>query len=283
MGKFFIHNGEIEKVSEFKVPANIALGGGDSIRETIRLYNTKPLFLSEHLSNLRDTMDLVNMGYPKDFSLEKISRYILRLLNVNKVYKGGVCKIVVYRNADVFERINANNINFALFIEALPQLEFDFNTKGLRLKLIPSVIILKPNLYSMYSAHMFTQNKNVGNIQNSNFDCIGFYNEDGSVFHTSMGDLFFVTKGVFHTPSEVVNSFRHPLSSYIIQELQKLEYVIKEMHVVSNEAILQADEIFLVHPIYGIQWVVKCNNNTYKYTITKTIYSIVGEGLKQIK
>ena len=274
MSKFYIDNGEIKNTQECAMPTELAFGMGDMIHETVRLLNAQALFLKQHIQNICDTMDVLAIPYPQNFTLTEIAKQITRLLNVNKVYKGGECKIIVYRNAPVFGNITTE-VSYALFIKTLTHNTFEFNNKGLRVALLPSVIIQKPLLYSTYSAHMLVQHKTQHLFQKTGVDILAYFNEHGHVFHTSSGDIFYITNNTVYCPSIETNTFRHPLSDFLLQHLSKINIQYDEQNNCTTDAILQADEVFIVNPLHGIQWVVSCNEKTYISKLSRKIYQLL--------
>ena len=274
MSKFCIDNGEIKKTQECSMPMELVFGMGDMIHETVRLVNTQALFLKQHIQNMCDTMDVLAIPYPQDFTFSEIAKQITRLLNVNKVYKGGECKIIIYRNAPVFGTISTE-VSYALFIKVLAHNTFEFNTKGVRVALLPSVIIQKPWLYSMYSAHMLVQHKTYHLFQKTGVDVLAYFTEDGHVFHSSGGDIFYIQNGIVYCPSIETNTFRHPLSDFLLQQLSKINIQYSEQNTCTINAILKADEVFIVHPIHGIQWVVSCNEKTYLCKLSQKIHQLL--------
>lgn len=271
MSKFYIDSGEIKKCSDAVFTADYTFGLHDMIHETIRLSQTKALFLAEHIQNCMDTMDVLAFPYPKSFSVQEIQRHITRLLNVNKVYKGGICKLVIYRKAHVFNGLESTQSSYALFIESCADVGFQFNMKGVRMALLPSVQIQTPYLYSMYSAHMIVQHKIHKIFQNTGVNAVAFFTQESYIFHSSYGDIFYVSQDQVYCPEIEINTFRHPLTDFIIQHMRSNKIVVHEESQITVEHILQADEVFVVHPLYGVQWVVSCNNTTYGFSLSKKI------------
>ncbi len=281
MSKFCIIQGEITNVENYSLSADLAFALGDSIHESVRLYNTNPLFLKEHISNLTDTMDVLGMVYPEGFNLENINRQITRLLNVNKVYKGGYCKIIVYRKSNVFDTVDVTKSYYAIFIKALPQVGFEFNSVGKKIALLQSAVIAKPYLYSMYSAHTLVQHKSKTIAKRAGVSILAYFNTDGSVFSTSAGDIFYVKNNEIFCPSATINCFQHPITTYVIQLAKKNGFTINEKDSFYPNKITDSDEIFLIHPIDGVQWVVVCNDKTYKFSLSVKIYKMLEEELRK--
>ncbi|MFO7867724.1 MAG: aminotransferase class IV [Bacteroidales bacterium] len=275
---FCIIDNEIIKTSDFFMSLEHVFGMFDSLTETVRLYNTKPLFIEEHISNMTETMDVLSFPYPEKFSGTHISRQITRLLNVNKVYKGGVCKICVFRKTSVMSHLESETVSsYAIFIEALPDRDFVFNSVGVSLALIPSVVIQKPFLYTMYSAHMLTQRKIPVLLKKTGAQALAFFTNTEQIFHTSVGDIFYVKDNEIYCPNAEINTFRHPITNVIIAELQQHAYVVHQVENMFIEHVTDADEVFLLHPLLGVQWVVRVNDKVFSYSVSRKIYNMLQE------
>jgi branched-subunit amino acid aminotransferase/4-amino-4-deoxychorismate lyase len=273
---FCIIDNQITKISDSHMSLDNVFGMFDSLVETVRLYNTKPLFIDEHIAKMEETMDVLSFPYPNNFSVANVSRQITRLLNVNKVYKGGICKICVFRKASIFshEETDAQS-QFVVFVDSLEEREFEFNTKGISLALIPSVVIQKPYLYTMYSAHMLTQRKIPVLLQKTGADALAFFTEYQQIFHTSAGDIFYVKNAEVYCPNVEINTFRHPLTNYVIDILKQQGIAVHEVENMFVDDVVCADEVFVTHPISGIRWVVRVNDKIVSYSLSKKIYSLL--------
>nr|WP_231686836.1 aminotransferase class IV [Bacillus sp. JCM 19034] len=61
---------------------------GDGIYEVIRIYNTEPFALDEHLNRLKESAKKLDLPLPK--SLEKIKESMLALIEKNKLVNGSL-------------------------------------------------------------------------------------------------------------------------------------------------------------------------------------------------
>ena len=272
---FYILNGEIERAENYNLPYSEVFTGCEYVEETIRLYNTHPLFLQSHIQKICNTLDILAIAHPLKFDTQRISRFVTRLLNINKVYKGGICKIIVFRKSDIFMGIDYKNIHFAIFIEPLPKLDYEFNSEGLHIGCNASIQIFPPYLPSKYNLHSVIQNKTITLAKMQNLDALCYYNYNNSIFASSLGDIMYVSDNKIYTPNSVLNPFRHPLSENLMLFAQKNGYEFIQVNSISEKDLLQADEVFLVHTIYGIQWVNTTNESTYGYKTSKKIYQLL--------
>jgi len=274
MNTFYILNGEIEKLESLTKQGFDVFAIRNTVHETIRLYDTKPLFLAEHLDHIRNTLQILQIAPPTYFDNQRISRYITRLLNVNKVYKGGICTIVVF--------VNNNQTQCAIFIESLKELDFTYNLDGYKLGIESSLSIGPPYFQSECSTHNLVPQIAKTIISKNDFDAVCYFSIQNSIIHSSEGDIFYCSEDVFHIISSNKNHLRNPLTDFLISELKKKGYKIKETTVCSENDLLRADEIFLVNHISGIRWVSRINDTFFGFKHSKKIFHLLVKNIEQL-
>lgn len=274
MNTFYILNGEIEKLESLTKKGFEVFSIQNSVHETIRLHDTKPLFLTEHLDHIRNTLQILQLAPPTYFDNQRISRYITRLLNVNKVYKGGICTIVLFEKN--------NQTHCAIFIESIQDLDFTYNLDGYKLGIDSSLCIGPPYLQSECSTHSFVSQIAKTIIAKNDIDAVCYLTINNSIIHSSEGDIFYCNEDVFHIISAGKNHLRNPLTDFLISELKKKGYKIKETTVCSENDLLRADEIFLVNHITGIRWVSRINDTFFGFKHSKKIFHLLVKSIEQL-
>lgn len=255
MTKFYIHNGQIEKYSQEQftiLPMEYPL----YIYETIRLYNTRALFLSTHIERLMNTLRIYKINTPQGFTYERIERHITRLLNVNKVYKGGVCKLYIYAASE------NSDWHYGITIEPLPELDYRLLSKGKRVLHSTNCIATPPFAPSCCSWHkaayiMAAQEKQIHEV-----DIISFGSATHEILHSSAGDILLIRNDEL----SIISPQPYPLSTLILQIAEKLNYPISQNSTATIEDIKTASELAVINPIAGLMWVSQFNEFTY-YTI----------------
>ncbi|ARC85351.1 aminotransferase class IV family protein [Clostridium argentinense CDC 2741] len=95
--KYFIYNGEIKEADQYE---NIKPTGSKLLYEVIRIIDGKPLFLKEHIERLENSIGLAEQEIT--INKEGLSKDILELVKVNKVYEGNIKLILDKENIYIF-------------------------------------------------------------------------------------------------------------------------------------------------------------------------------------
>ena len=266
MNKFYILNGEIERVDSIVTKGIEVFVSQNSIVESIRLYNTIPLFLNEHLHALQNSLIAIEYIVPSDFlDYEKILRYITRLLNINKVYKGGICKIVVYKDAQ-------EKLQCAIFIESINTLDFNYNFEGFKIRVANAPIVYPPYFHSECSSHTIMQQIALANCVQQELDAFCLKSIDDVIVHSTFGDIGYIIDNTIFFVDAIANPFRNPITSFCISQLIKNSYNVQEVPGILEKQLLRADEVFVLHHIHGIKWVSRIDDTILGFILSKKIY-----------
>ncbi|MBO7053986.1 MAG: hypothetical protein J6W37_01210 [Bacteroidales bacterium] len=236
MGGFCILNGEIEKISSLKSAPIFVLN--DAEKEDIRLYDTKPLCIGLHIQNLIARLQQKNVSIPEKFTKERIDRYVSRLLNVNKVFRGGVCTLLVF-----WQQFPAcTQPQFCIFIEPLERVKFSFNDVGLKLGYQEIYSERQPYVPISVCA------SNDGNVDN--FDVLCRLDRLGHSYTTNRGDLILMKGDEIHVCENLL-----PFTTYFTEYLARNKWkVVKHLHF-GGKDIYDSSEVLLCSSFVGLQWV----------------------------
>lgn len=95
--QYFIKNDEAYTAEEFQEFYKIE---GKSIYEVLRVINSKPLFLKEHLLRLEKSLGLAGENSPMD--LKAIKKYVNQLISLNRVKDGNIKIVINQGNLYIF-------------------------------------------------------------------------------------------------------------------------------------------------------------------------------------
>lgn len=95
--QYFIKNDEAYTAEEFQEFYKIE---GKSIYEVLRVINSKPLFLKEHLLRLEKSLGLAGENSPMD--LKTIKKYVNQLISLNRVKDGNIKIVINQGNLYIF-------------------------------------------------------------------------------------------------------------------------------------------------------------------------------------
>jgi branched-chain amino acid aminotransferase len=241
---------------------NRAFCYGDALFETIHCLGTQPQFIENHWLRLTQGMKILRMDPAGDFSLQLIERYIGKLLNKNRIFKGARIRLTVYRDEGGLYSPENNSISWFMESSALEHEKFELNHKGLYIDIYD--VMHKPvNILS----NLKTMNGLIfvlaGVFRNeNNLDECLILNQYGRITESISSNVFLVKDERIYTPSLSEGCISGTMRYTIIELAGKAGYEIQERGILERN-LLDADEIFLTNAIRGIRWIAAYKDRRY--------------------
>jgi len=195
--------------------------------ETIAVYNKKPLFLTEHLKRLNDT--LIFFDIQKTITPNIVLDYIEKTKKTNYALK----IMASEKNTVIKRRVN-------------PYLKSLLYAEGAKLK-YTSVLRNESSPLTYYKTLAYSQNllEKQRATKEGIFDFI-FCNTKGFLAEGSVCNIFFIKKGQIFTPSVQSGILPGIVRAYVISK-----YAVREVSIL-KEAVEDADECFITNSLMGI-------------------------------
>lgn len=258
--KFYIKNGEIEKKEAFRNTFEEFTHPSFLYYTDIRLINTVPVFLKEHIDALKSYSENLLIEFPQKINDQKISALISRLLNINKVYKGGIARLVIEIRANVV-------CNYYLTIEKIDDLFFEISDVGQKTDLFElrnsKYSFNSVKIYSDYNDCLFDNFCTSNNLDSCIVEC------DGNVTDASSGNLFVLKNNNVCIPSVDISK-GGKICSEVIFLLEQNGFVL-DFSRCNADILLNADELFIINNIKGIQWIQQFKNKFYYNKVSRQI------------
>lgn len=248
---------------------NRAFKYGDAIFETIKVVNTKVVFIEDHYFRLMASMRMLRMKIPMKFTLEFLQEEILRITKELSGVGTYRVRLTVYRKDGGFYNPKSNEIDYLMeasefnYVEKLNykiDLYKDFyNYSGLL-----STIKTSNRMLNTLSA-IFADENDLDN-------CI-LLNERKGVVEATNGNVFIIKDDVIKTPALNEGCIKGIVRKKVIEILEKHpDYTIEET-VISPFELQKADEVFVTNAIIGIQPVTNYRKKVFTSIITDKIKS----------
>ncbi|NPA68709.1 MAG: aminotransferase IV, partial [Chlorobi bacterium] len=263
--KYFILNGAYVAESEMIFdPENRAFLYGDTIFETIKAVNGNILFFNEHINRLTAGMSILNYNIPDKFTFfkEKLKEEISGLLNRNKIFKAARIRINVFRKSGGLYSPKTDNVNYFISASKLENEYFILNKTGLHLGIYTE--IKKPiNVFSPFKTanSLIYVLAGIYTKQNNFDDCI-ILNEKNEIAESVSSNIFAVINKTLITPGLNSGCINGIIRNEIIKTAERENISVKEKTLTEND-LLNAEEIFLTNSISGIKWAVAYKNKRY--------------------
>jgi branched-subunit amino acid aminotransferase/4-amino-4-deoxychorismate lyase len=229
---------------------------GDGLFETLRVINTKVVFLNEHFERLSQGFDILSFDKPEDFSAEWLE---LEILNFIKEYNTANLsswrvRITFWRNSPGFYYPENNTIAWAIETYPLIQSCFVLNEKGLEIGIYPDVKIAPDILSGIKNCSTLPYVMAAMHKKKMGWDDALILNSIGGITEASSSNIFILKNGQLVTPSVAEGPVQGVCRRKIIESAEELGLELTEGHITSED-LYDAEEIWLSNAVSGIRWV----------------------------
>lgn len=278
MKEFINFNGEILEKDKFSLElSNRAFRFGDSIFETIRVFDGKVIFIDDHYSRLISTLEIVKMSITDSFTKEYLNSEILKLINSHQSGSNARIRLTVYRKASSSIYFVDSNDSFDFVIEysELSDNNFSADINDYEIDIFeevkkPSGVLsqIKSNNVLLHSiAGSVARDKLINNIV--------LVNEKGCITEAVNANIFIVKDDIIITPKLSDGCVDGIMRKNVIGIIKKQTSYKVEVRSIDKSELHSCDEIFITNSIIGIQSVYKYKSTNYSRRITSRIKALM--------
>lgn len=250
-------NGSIVSQDTGLLNQNRAFLYGDAVFETLKVIDSKILFLEDHYFRLMSSMRVVRMEIPMNFTMEYLEEQILALVSAQNLELSARVRITVYRHDGGYYLPTSNTVSF--LINAVRQ-----DVKLYFINQIEYVVDLYTDFYvtSQLLSSIKTTNKII-NITGSIFasengldNCL-LLNNSKNVVEALQGNIFMLKDKKLITPPVSEGCLNGVMRKQILSLARTIEGVEVVEQIISPFDLQKADELFITNVIKGIQPITK--------------------------
>lgn len=270
-------NGTLVNTNDALIPINNrGLYYGDSVFETMRCFNGKPLFFEDHYFRLMSSMRIMRMEIPTTFTPEYLEEQIESLLQLNKIAHARI-RLTVWRASDGFYTPLENTVSFTIVSSTLEGkfIALPFN----EVELFKDYYIQASLLSAIKAA-----NKHVNILagiygKENGYDTMILLNDSKMVAECIAGNIFIRNEDTIKTPPVKDGCLNGIMRNKVVEQLKKMvNYTIVEESVSPFE-LQRADEIFTTNVIQGVQNILKYRKKTYETTAATELRALFNDRL----
>ncbi|MCH2194740.1 aminotransferase class IV [Kordia sp.] len=263
-------NGNISNDTTILDAENRGIKYGDSLFETLRVVANKILFWEDHYFRLMESMRILRMEIPMNFTMEHLEEEILNTLKANELTNARV-RLTIYRGNGGLYLPDSNDIEYIVTVNSLASPFYLLSEERFEVDLYKDFYVNKGLLSTLK-----TNNKIVnvlGSIyakENDLDNCL-LVNEDKSVIEALNGNIFLVKGNVIKTPPITDGCLKGILRKQLVEILEKTsDYELKEESISPFE-IQKADEFFVTNVIRGIVPITKYRKKQFAATVARDL------------
>ena len=275
-------NGTLYQDFEANIPTNNrGLAYGDSVFETIKFNNNKPVFWEAHYFRLMASMRILRMEIPMHFTPEFLENEIVNLVQSlpNNAISYRV-KITVYRDSEGFYTPTSNNVSYIISAQELSSDLYEINKGHYEIELFKDYLI-SPNLLSTLKTNNKAVNV-VGSIfaKENNYNNCLLLNTDKSIIEALNGNIFLIKGNTVKTPPLADGCLKGILREKLIEIISKSpDFELTESSISPFE-LQKADELFITNVIQGIVPITKFRKKEFSADICSKLLVLLNTKLR---
>lgn len=264
-------NGTIVSQEENILTQNRAFLYADAVFETVKIVNSKILFLEDHYFRLMASMRVVRMEIPMNFTMEYLEEQILSVVNANGVSDSARARITVYRNDGGYYLPKNNTVSFLVHAIALGNTKYLFSSAPYEVDLYKDFYITKQLLSSIKTTNkMINITASIFADENGLDNCL-LLNDSKNVVEAIQGNVFMLLGNKLVTPPVSEGCLNGIMRKQILQMAKKMENIEVVEEIISPFDLQKADEIFITNVIKGIQPITKYRKKEYTVKLAEKL------------
>ena len=266
--EFIIVNGNvIEKNNAGLSPDDHSYRYGDGLFETMKIANGNILLEEYHFERLFSGLELLKFKIPLHFSKQKISEEVKKLCKKNNCQELARVRLSVSRGRGGLYDCD-NKVSYLIESGPLEQNNNVLNENGLVIDIFPDARKSLDKFSNLKSANYLPYIMAAIWTRENKLNDALILNQHNQICDSTIANVFWVESGNIFTP---------PLSAGCVAGVMRKRILdlgqnIKEKNLTEND-LLNADEVFLTNAINGMCWVKQFRDKTYENRIAVEIFT----------
>lgn len=263
-------NGNLNEETTIIDVENRGLKYGDSLFETLRVVANKILFWEDHYFRLMESMRILRMEIPMNFTMEFIEGEILKTLKIKGLTNARVRCTVFRGNGGLYEPAS-NEIEYIISASELDAPFYLLSDAAYEVDLYKDFYINKGLLSTLKTNNKIINVLGSVYAKENDLDNCLLVNEDKSVVEALNGNIFLIKGNIIKTPPITDGCLKGILRMQLVEIIQKLpNYELKEESISPFE-IQKADEFFITNVIKGIVPITKYRKKQFTTEIARDL------------
>lgn len=273
------YNGELVIESTSLVSKNRGFLYGDAVFETVKIVNSKILFLEDHYFRLMSSMRITRMEIPMNFTLEYFEEQILALAKSENALTASRARITVFRNDGGYYLPKTHLVSFLITVEPIDIAVYKIDQNPYRVDLFTDFYVTK-HLLSTIKTNNKLINITASIFANENgFDNCLLLNDAKNIVEALQGNLFMVKGNKLITPPISEGCLNGVMRKQILNLASKIDSIVVSEELISPFELQKADELFITNVIKGIQPITAYRKSEYSTDFAVKLVQLLNESL----
>lgn len=270
-------NGNIVSQDTNGLSQNRAFLFGDAVFETVKIVNSKILFLEDHYFRLMASMRVVRMEIPMNFTMEYMEEQILSLVANNGLSNSARARVTVYRKDGGFYLPQSNEVSFLIQAMPLEKTLYVVEKESYEVDLYKDFYVSKQLLSSIKTTNrILNTTASIYADENGLDNCL-LLNDAKNVIEAIQGNLFMVKGSKLITPPVSEGCLNGVMRKQILELAKKVSGLEVIEDVISPFELQKADELFITNVIKGVQPITKYRKKEFAVNYSKILLEKLNE------
>lgn len=254
---------------------------GDAVFETVKIVDSKILFLEDHYFRLMSSMRVLRMEIPMDFTMEYFEDQILTLVKNKNLENSARVRITFYRNDGGYYLPNTNTVSFLIHAEILLDTLYLINQIEYEVDLFKDFYVTKQLLSSIKSSNKIINITGSIYANENGLDNCLLLNDSKNVIEALQGNIFMLKGDFLITPPVSEGCLNGVMRKQIIEIAKKIDNLVVVEDIISPFDLQKADELFITNVIKGIQPITKYRKKVFATTLAAILVQKLNEFIIQ--
>lgn len=274
-------NGNIIALDANLLVQNRAFLYGDGVFETVKIIDSKILFLEDHYFRLMSSMRVIRMEIPMNFTLEYFEEQIISLSKYKNFEASSRARITVFRNDGGYYLPKTNTISFLIHVEPLENTLYSINENKYEVDLYKDFYVTKQLLSSIKTTNkIINVTGSIFANENGLDNCL-LMNETKNIIEALQGNIFMLKDSKLITPPISEGCLNGIMRKQILALAKSLEDIEVVEEIISPFDIQKAEEIFITNVIKGIQPITKYRKKEFSINLAKILVQKLNEEISK--
>ena len=258
------YNGQLYSSETILSNSNRGFLFGDAVFETVKIVNSKILFLEDHYFRLMSAMRIVRMEIPMNFTMEYFEEQILILVNTLNYSQSARARITVFREDGGNYLPETNTVSYLISASKLQSQHYSIENNQYEVDLYKDYYVAKHLLSSIKTTNkIINVTASIFAKENSLDNCL-LINENKNIIEALQGNLFMLVDNKLITPPISEGCLNGIMRKQIISIVKKMPKMVVAEEPISPFELQKASELFITNVIKGIQPITRYRKTEYK-------------------
>lgn len=264
-------NGTLVPTTDSQLANNRGFLFGDGIFETVRVLDSKILFLEDHYFRLMSGMRIVRMQIPMDFTMEYLENQILNTVQANNCAASARARITVCRGAGGFYLPETNAVEYLIHVTPLDDSLYSISHDSYEVDLYKDFYVTQQLLSSVKTTNRLVNiTASIYAHENGLQNCL-LLNDSKNVIEATQGNLFLLAGNKLTTPPTSDGCINGVMRKQLLAMARKIEGIEVVEESISPFDLQKAHELFVTNVIKGIQPITKYRKKEFKMDFARQL------------